>query len=134
MTSEGGSRPAPSAERTTGCRLAFSRMTANHVTRIRRPCRASPLPPPPGDRPYRAGRAARRRQPTAAPASCNPRAAAWRRSEWRHALAQHGIRNAEDHGLAHKGMAQKDALDLDRRDVGPAADDEILLAADEPQL
>jgi hypothetical protein len=31
-------------------------------------------------------------------------------------------------------MAQKDPLDLYRRDVGPAADDEILLAAYEPEL
>jgi hypothetical protein len=52
----------------------------------------------------------------------------------RHSLAQHGIRNAEDHGLAHQRMAQKDPLDLDRRDVGPAADDDILLAADEPEF
>src|SRR5271154_7510597 len=31
-------------------------------------------------------------------------------------------------------MVQQDPLDLDRGDVGPAADDDILLAAHEPQL
>ena len=33
-----------------------------------------------------------------------------------------------------RGWLKKDPLDLDRRDVGPAADDEILLAADEPEF
>src|SRR3979490_330289 len=36
--------------------------------------------------------------------------------------------------LAHQRMAQQNPLALDRRDVGPAADDEILLAAYEPQF
>jgi hypothetical protein len=58
---------------------------ASHATWIRRPCRASPLLPPLGDRPCLAGRAARRRQPKAAPAPCNPRAAPWCPSEWRQA-------------------------------------------------
>ena len=52
----------------------------------------------------------------------------------RHPLAQHRIRHAEDRGVAHQRMAEQDPLDLDRGDVGPAADDDILLAADEPQL
>ena len=47
--------------------------------RIKQPCRAPPSQrlPPPADRPSRAGCVARHRQPTAAPAPCNPRAAAW---------------------------------------------------------
>ena len=39
----------------------------------------------------------------------------------RHSLAQHGIRHAEDRGVAHQRMAQKHRLHLERRDVGPAA-------------
>src|SRR5208337_4112501 len=44
------------------------------------------------------------------------------------------IRHAEDRSVAHQRMAEQDPLDLGRGDVGPAADDDILLAAHEPQL
>src|SRR5205085_9488300 len=36
------------------------------------------------------------------------------------------MREPDDRGLLHRGMAQKHALDLDRRDVLAAADDHVL--------
>src|SRR5271169_1566482 len=115
---------------------------------IRRPGRASPLPPPvdrscrsdywhgiDGQQPLR--RLVIRELLLGIAQNVAERGvtdAARQLYDGRHPLAQHWIRYAEDHGVLHQRMAQQDPLDLDRGDVGPAADDDILLTAHEPQL
>jgi hypothetical protein len=51
-----------------------------------------------------------------------------------HALAEHGIRHAEDGGITHCGVVLEHALDFKRADVRTAANDQVLLARDEPNI
>ncbi len=50
-----------------------------------------------------------------------------------HFLAVDRVRHADGRGLDHVGVLHQERIDLDRRNLGAAADDQLLLAAGERQ-
>ena len=46
----------------------------------------------------------------------------------------HGVVDADDAGQRDRGVLEQRALDLERADVGAVVDDDLLLAAEEPQV